>query len=404
MPNLPKLSTQRSATAARTVQQLKSILTTPYAIAAFVSIGFHVVVLAAVARSSSAAFAAFGEEGNGTETRTVPLVTLSPAEQGRLPNFNQPQLSSIPDITASTPLRNLPNSTLFNPSTSRLKTPSSSSSSLLNRNRPFNNPYIPRPNLAIRNTPSRSSQSSDRRSTPVTNIPVPPSVNERGLSEEEIKKRQLEIEEQQAAAAAAEQQEAANNPEPAPGLPELPEQTDDPTPEDTENTEDNLVAANPEAEIQMSRLEELQASSGVNYDETKTNPETIEENYALWETETPLEEEVTLQTTEATEPVSVGEGLNLLCNQAEPQNGEIGVLVAPDGTPINADILLSTGYETLNQAALDEGFNGRQYAETETATRYRIGVTLNYDHEATCTDAAEILENARANQQDAPAE
>ncbi|MBE9067791.1 hypothetical protein IQ260_14130 [Leptolyngbya cf. ectocarpi LEGE 11479] len=401
MPNLPKLSTQRSATASQAVQQLKSILTTPYAIAAFVSIGFHVVVLAAVARSSSAAFAAFGEEG-GSEPRTVPLVTLSPAEQGRLPNFNQPQLSSIPDITASTPLRNLPNSTLFNPSTSRLKTPSSSSSSRLNRNRPFNNPYIPRPNLAIRNTPSRSSQSSERRSTPVTNIPVPPSVNERGLSEEEIKKRQLEIEEQQEAAAA--EQEAANNPEPAPGLPDLPEQSDEPIAEDTEDVGDNVVAANPEAQIQLSRLEELQASSGVNYDETKTNPETIEENYALWETETPLDEEVTIQTTAETEPVAVGEGLNLLCNQAEPQNGEIGVLVAPDGTPINADILLSTGYADLNEAALDEGFNGRQYAETETATRYRIGVAVNYDHEATCANAAEILESARANQQEAAAE
>lgn len=398
MPNLPKLSTQRSATASRAVQQLKSILTTPYAIAAFVSIGFHVVVLAAVARSSSAAFDAFGEEGSGTETRTVPLVTLSPAEQGRLPNFNRPQLSSIPDITASTPLRNLPNPTIFNPpSGSRFKTPSRSSpsSSLLNRNRPFSNPYIPRPNLSIRNTPSRSSQSSERRNTPITNIPTPPAVNERGLSEEEIKKRQLEIEEQQAAAAAAEQ-ESTNTAEPAPGLPELPEQSDGPTP--PEDTEDNVVAANPEAEIQMSRLEELQASSGLNYDETRTNPETVEDNYALWETETPLEEEVAIQTTENTEPVIVGEGLNLLCNQAEPQNGEIGVLVAPDGTPINADMLLSTGYEALNQAALDAGVNGRQYAETETATRYRIGVAVDYNHEETCTNAAEILESARANQ------
>ncbi|MEM7064738.1 MAG: hypothetical protein AAF572_16465 [Cyanobacteria bacterium P01_B01_bin.77] len=399
MPNLPKLSTQRSVTAPQAVQQLKSVLTTPYAIAAFVSIGFHVVVLAAVARSSSAAFAAFGEDGTGSETRTVPLVTLSPAEQGRLPNFNQPQLSSIPDITASTPLRNLPNSTLFNPpSGSRLRPPSSGSSSLFNRNRPFNNPYIPRPNLSIRNTPSRSSQSSERRSTPITNIPVPPSLNERGLSEEEIKKRQLEIEQQQEAAAAAEQ-EAANTPEPASELPNLP---DGPIAEDTEDVDDNAVAANPEAEIQMSRLEELQASSGLNYNETKTNPETIEENYTLWETETPLEEDVALQTTEETEPVSVGEGLNLLCNQAEPQNGEIGVLVAPDGTPINADILLSTGYAALNQAALDEGFNGRAYAETETATRYRIGITVNYDHEATCTNAAEILESAQANQQEGP--
>lgn len=399
MPNLPKLSTQRSATAAKTAQQLKSILTKPYAIAAFVSIGFHVVVLAAVARSSSAAFAAFGEEGTGSETRTVPLVTLSPAEQGRLPNFNQPQLSSIPDITASTPLRNLPNSTLFNPSSSRIKPPSSGSSSLLNRNRPFSNPYIPRPNLSIRNTPSRSSQSSERRSTPVTNIPTPPSINERGLSEEEIKKRQLEIEEQQAAAA----EQEATNPEPAPGLPILPEQSDEPVAEDTEPTEDNVVAANPETEIQMSRLEELQAGSGLSHDETGTNPANIDENYALWETETPLEEEVAIQTAEETEPVSVGAGLNLLCNQAEPQNGEIGVLVAPDGTPINADILLSTGYDALNQAALDEGFNGRQYAETETATRYRIGVTVDYEHEATCTNAAEILESARANQQEAPA-
>lgn len=383
MPNSSQLSPQRLSSAPSSWQQLTKILTTPYAIAAFVSIGFHVVVFAVVARSSPAAFAAFGEDNTSNEERTVPLVTLSPSEQGRLPDFNRPQLPSIPDITSGTSLGALPNSTIFNRSGSRIISPSNRSASRFNRNRLSRTPYIPKPNYSIANTPSRSAQSSERRTTIITDIPNPPPDIETGLSDEEIKKRRLEIEAQQAAA----EQETPATPdtEEGPGLSELPDPADEPTaPEDP-------IAANPEPDTQVSRLEQLQATSKFQHNPDNTDPDLLEDNYTSWETATNDANEIAIQTSEEKGTLPVGEGFNFLCNQKPPQNGEVGILVAPDGTPIDAEILLSTGYDAINQDAKDTLVNKdtTEYPATETAMRYRVEITVEFDAE-TCTSEEQI--------------
>lgn len=397
MSNHPELSSNRSSLALSALHKIKGILTSPYGVAVIASLSFHGILFAAMPRFSSASFAAFSEESAETEPRTVPLVTLSPAEQGRLPDFNRSQLPPIPDVGSRPSIDNLPNastfnrSNIFNRSNSRITSPSFSRPSLLNRNRPFRNPYIPRPNLSITNTPSRSEQSSDRRTASITNIPKPPPSVARDLEDGQGTAAELELEQQQTNAE-TEQIEAAT------GLPELPDeqQSEQSIAAGEESSE---VAANPEAGIQPTQLERLQAK--FDYDPTDTTPEEVEANYQAWVTPTGEEEDADIDI-----PIAeIGE-LNLeanfnLCAANPPTNGEIGVLVAPDGTPSNPTVLRSTGYEYLNQAAVDTLMDS-EFPEADTAIRYPFEVVVDYDAE-TCRSADEILETVRNSQQNSAA-
>ena len=400
MSNQSELDSKRSSLANTALRKIREVLTSPYGVAAIASLSFHGILFAAMPRFSSASFAAFSEDGAAGEPRTVPLVTLSPAEQGRLPDFNRPQLPAIPDIGSRPPtIDNLPNAStlnrsnipnIFNRSNSQITTPPFSRPNLLSRNRPFRNPYIPRPDLSIRNTPSRSEQSSDRRTAAITNIPAPPPT---AVGNPETNPEQsagnLEPDQQQPP--------TAEIPEVPAGLPELPEQAEQPPETEGETPE---IAAISESDDQPSRLERLQAK--FNYDPSNTTPEEVEANYEAWitlpeEEETP---ELTIATAELGE-LTLDASYNL-CAANPPMNGAIGVLVAPDGIPSDPTVLRSTGYEYLNQAAIETLMNS-EFPETETAVRYPFEVIVNYDAES-CRSAEEILETVRNTQQNTAAE
>ncbi|EKV02105.1 Gram-negative bacterial tonB protein [Leptolyngbya sp. PCC 7375] len=399
MSNSPELSPQRPSLVKTTLRKVKELVTSPYGVAAIASLSFHGVLFAAMPRFSSASFAAFSEEEVADAApRTVPLVTLSPAEQGRLPDFNRSRLPAIPDINSRPSINNLPNASslnrsniftrpnIFNRSSSnRTTNPSLSSPNTLRRNRPFQNPYIPRPNISIRDTPTQSGQSRDRKTTTITIPAPPPSVVPEIDTDQDTLARELELEQQQAEQAAAEQTEANE------GLPDLPEQSDqEATSEDTENTE---VAANPEPTDQPTQLERLQAK--FNYDAESTTPEEVEDNYKAWEANTDSAIDGAVETAE------IG-ALNLdasfnLCAQNPPTNGEVGILVAPDGTPSNPTVLRSTGYDYLNQVAIDTLMDS-EFPATEQATRYPFELIVNYDAEA-CRSTEELLEIVRNDEQ-----
>lgn len=405
MSNSPELSPQRPSLVKTTLRKVKEIVTSPYGVAAIASLSFHGVLFAAMPRFSSASFAAFSEEEVAEAPRTVPLVTLSPAEQGRLPDFNRSRLPAIPDINSRPSVNNLPNASSLNrsniftrpnifnrSSNNRTTNPSLSSPNTLSRNRPFQNPYIPRPNISIRNTPTQSDQSRDRKTATITIPAPPPSVVPEIDTDQDTLARELELEQQQAEQAAAEQSE------PNEGLPELPDQSDqsdqEATAEDTENPE---VAANPEATDQPTQLERLQAK--FNYDAASTTPEEVEDNYQTWKEQTDSAIEGAVETAD------IGE-LNLdadfnLCAQNPPTNGEIGILVAPDGTPSNPTVLRSTGYDYLNQVAIDTLMNS-EFPATEQAIRYPFELVVNYDAE-TCKSAEELLEVVRNDEQSSTA-
>ncbi|MEL6936657.1 MAG: hypothetical protein AAFO59_08330, partial [Cyanobacteria bacterium J06607_17] len=86
-----------------------------------------------------------------------------------------------------------------------------------------------------------------------------------------------------------------------------------------------------------------------------------------------------------------------LCVATPPNDGLVGILVAPDGTPNESVVLRSTGYEYLNQAAVDTLLEESDFPETETAVRYPFEVLVSYDAE-TCQTSEEIIDTA----QDAP--
>ncbi|MEM1240874.1 MAG: energy transducer TonB [Cyanobacteria bacterium P01_H01_bin.26] len=385
----PELSPQNPSPDAlkKAVRQFKRVMTSSYGVAAIASLAFHGVLLTAIPRFSSVSFAAFDEE-NTAETRTVPLVTLSPTEQGRLPDFNRPQLPSIPDITSSTPLTKLPNPGILDRSSRFLSptAPSLSSPSRLSRNRVFRNPFITRPNFSIANTPSRSGQSSANRTTGLENIPPPPPGSELEIeTNRDTLERQLELEQQREQTAPENGADAA----------ELSDANDDisSTPGDME------LAAASETDG-ASQLEKLQAR--FNYSAEDTTDEEAEAAYAAWIEQTQGQSEDTIETVD-TEILTLEPGLNL-CAKDSPRNGAVGLLVAPDGSPVDAVVLRSTGYEYLNDEAL-EALVDSDFPETETPVRYAVEVVIDYDAE-TCRSFEDVLETVQNNEQTAaePAE
>ncbi len=381
MSNPPELSSKRSSLAINTLRQIKRILTSPYGVAAIASLSFHGILFAAMPRFSSASFAAFSEDNAPAEPRTVPLVTLSPAEQERLPDFNRSQLPSIPDISSPPPsIDNLPNastfnrSNIFNRSNSSITTPSFSRPSLLSRNRPFRNPYIPSPNLSIRDTPSRSEQSSDRRTAPITNIPKPPpSVVPDAETDQEPSIVDQELE--------PTTQEGTNEQvNPTAEEPSEPPAEDDGVETDSEDTQ----------LTQLERLERLRAK--FEYSTAKTDEDGVNDRYNDWIANTiDREDELTLETANIQALAPVDSGLRQCVDvEKEPSAGKVGLFIAPDGTASEADVLLSTGYEYLNQGVLDglrsnqealQELIGNDFPEAETPVPYVFEFEVEYDKE-----------------------
>lgn len=365
------------------LQRLKQLLVSPYGMAALASLSFHGVLFAAVPRFSSASFAAFSDENGTAEARTVPLVTLSAEEQGRLPNFNRPQLPSVPELPStnrnSTLLRNLPSASTLNPRSNIFNRYSSSnrttSPSIITGSR-FNNPY----NLPITNPPERSEDGKNRRDVAIV-IPPPPT--------ESTLETELEIENRQAEEAArADDSTPEQTEEVAEGLPDLPEDSNEVlAPEDSE------IAANAEAE--PTKLERLQAK--FQFDATNTTDEEALANYEQWITPSEEADDVAIAMAEPGE-LQIESGSNL-CVENPPTDGLVGVLVDPDGTPSDAVVLRSTGYDYLNQAVL-ETIVGNDFPETDTPVRYPFDVVVNYDAE-TCQSSEAILNTAQDTEQSA---
>ena len=256
--------------------------------------------------------------------------------------------------------------------------PSLSSPSRLSRNRVFRNPFITRPNFSIANTPSRSRQSSASRTTGLENIPPPPSGRELEIeTNRDTLERQIELEQQREA-----EQAAAENSSDAAEL------SDGSTPETPE------LAAASETDS-ATQLEKLQAR--FSYSAEDTTDEEAEAAYEAGIEQTQGQSEDTLETID-TEILALEPGLDL-CAQDSPRNGEVGILVAPDGSPIDAVVLRSTGYEYLNDEALGVLMDS-DFPETETPVRYAVEVVVDYDAE-TCRSLEDVLDTVQNNEQTA---
>jgi hypothetical protein len=382
---------------------------------------------------SKVSFAAFTnpELGDLTEERTVPLVQLSPAEQNRLPNFsaarfplspngqlpplNPPGLSSLPPTSGSrfpSPQgqlpggsRGLPNSRLGgrygsgSPSfgspglptyripapsgrTRVVRPPAPNSPDLVGRAgtppSPGANglPNLPGPNSADGNRPNGDGSGN---ALDLDSLRNPQPGNNTGNNTNDSAPNTGQASDLEPNST------AGNTPDTS---------TPDATPPDTSTEDspstDTEVAANPDPNAeQQSAINRLIAQ--YRFDPADTSEGDAASNRSSWLAEAQTKVgEATLQQADVTIPMDA----NIrLCVDNPPVDAAIGVLVGPDGKRIGDPVLLrSTGYERLNQAAL-QSIGGQSFEASDAPTAYAINIDVSYDRE-NCANASEIIGNA----------
>ena len=357
--------------------RIKQVCRSSYGVAALFSLGFHGLLFTIGPRVSSLSFDAFAE-GEAVDS-TVPLVTLNEADRARIPDFSQPQRrfdsidldSGLPNLDSSLPQADV-----------KIPTPPAPT---------FRSSFSPSYRLPITRTPSTSRFGSANRTTRLT-IPGAPRF---GTTSRDILERQQEIERRRAAELAEESAapaevspaessaEASGTGTAADLVPPSSEASDDPAAPD----EAPEVAVNTETSEHLAKLRQLQ--SKFTYSAENTTEEAAAENYENWLDQTAEDSDTVLTDAEPQE-ISLNADLRL-CADNPPTTGQIGLVVAPDGTLTDTTILRSTGYEYLNQAAIDS-LSETDFPETDTATRYPITVLVEYDEE-TCSQP-QVLENS----------
>ncbi|MEO1590702.1 MAG: hypothetical protein AAFU71_05355 [Cyanobacteria bacterium J06632_22] len=410
---MPKLRTRPHAKSPnpfvrRVLQPLGRLVQGPYGIAAIASISFHGVVFALGPAMSGVSIAAFGDgPGDGSE-RTVPLVELSAAEQGRLPDFSNRRTFSgrvpVPSTTPpSLPLQRTPQRSRLSTVPQRSTGLRRSSPSTLNRQRQQQNS-------------SRTPYVWDG-STRISRIPLPPSLAGQGLPEPRNSNpppQQPESDPDTAASTATTGPETAPD-NPTPDTPPEGTGTDlsleglqnppsveangeaegantGETPPDNnpnnnpnnnpgEGSEPSDITANNNPDPEQARLQALRDSLEWDATGTAADPTDISD----WVTS--LQE---IDDTIATAEARQGIDSNIrVCVDNPPADAIVGILVQPDGTLADTQLIQRTGYATTDQAALNAAL--AVVAPSEVPTAYKVDVSVGYDAEA-CVNPDTVLE------------
>lgn len=378
------------------LNQLLSTLRQPQWIAAILSLGFHGVLFAAGPSFSSLNTTALNNPD--LAERRVPLIELSPEEQGRLPDFSDPAYSLLPESnddlfslfppsgsslplnpesgsgsSFSVPTPRLPSSA-FPGSISPYRFPRSSI--VLPSRRP-SLPSIPRDSaVAQRPTPSSESAGSSAASTPTAESPdsaaQPETVNPNPSPEDGS----------QAGAA---------------GMP-------------AETTPLDPGEATPESQQASDLL------ARVEYSDTLTSESEVEFAKAAW-LQT-VKDKLGDGVVEAPEPITLQVPYSgRLCLSPEPTEGLLGLVAVPaetadetadetnPGSTLWTSVLKSTGYPFLNQAAeqVIQGMNQQADADGNTLepnTLYQVIVKVEYDSE-TCVSREALLQSRTAASEEA---
>ncbi|MEO0647477.1 MAG: TonB family protein, partial [Cyanobacteria bacterium J06650_10] len=74
-----------------------------------------------------------------------------------------------------------------------------------------------------------------------------------------------------------------------------------------------------------------------------------------------------------------------VCKENAPSTGLIGVVVNPDGSQENAEVLKSIGYDILNRQAL-AAIEYNEFEQPSQATQYQITIDVIYEPEG-CVEA-----------------
>lgn len=380
----------------RMVQPLGRLLQGPYGVAAIASIGFHGVVFALGPALSDVSIAAFGDGdgGNGGE-QTVPLVELSAAEQGRLPDFSNRRLAGrvpLPNSTPpSLPLQRTPQRSTFGNLPQRSAGLRRSTPSILDRQRTAPSSRV------SRNTPFVwSGRTGVLQPPPITDIPTPSETEQPPQADSEPAASTTTTGPDTAAENPTPDQDTnaeANGTDLSLSSLEDPQGTgangeatgEVPSPEG-EQTPD--TSASNEADPEQVRLQELRNS--LQWDEDGTDAG--EEEVDSWLASLQAVDE-TIIAAEVDPEIDVEANIRV-CVENPPTNAIVGVLVQPDGTIADATLVKRTGYDTTDQAALNAAEAAAAEAAAapaETPVAYQININIDHDAES-CIAPGSVLE------------
>ena len=376
----------------RVLQPLGRVLQGPYGIAAIASLSFHGVVFALGPTLAGVSIAPFDEGfGDDIGERTVPLVELSEAEQGRLPDFSARRSFTgrlpVPSTTPpSLPIQRTPQR-------SRLGSRPQRSTSI-RRSSPF---------IGQRTAPS-SGQNSNRRSSYIwdsSRIIRPPNIEtipnrstvESPPEEETASTTTTGPDTPNEATAPSTTTTAAAETDGTAGLdletlqnPQSIEGGDAPENESSNETPSEGESGNDGTEPENLDSNETDAyqllRDSLRWDATDTEAGDVEVSAWIAELQAADESIVAAE-------VAQGIDSNIrVCVETPPTDAIVGVLVQPDGTT-NATLIKRTGYAATDQAALNAATVAA--AQSETPTAYRVNIEVGYDAQ-NCTNPTDVLE------------
>ena len=371
------------------LNQLLKTARQPQWIAAFLSVGFHVVLFAAGPSFSSLGAAALGGSDPEGEARQVPLLELTPEEQSRLPDFSTPAYSLFPEG----------NDDLFS------LFPPSGDSLPLDSDLPFDSSLsIPTPRLPSSPFPTGISPYLGSTRPPIAISPrrstLPPIPRSSGLN---------------GPPTAVDPDAGTETPRAAaPGRPAGEAADLMPEGSGSENGADrgaNGGSAPLAAAPTPGQASDLLARH--EYDDAQTSADEVDIAKAAWRQS--LREKLGDNIAEVEEPIVLPITTpGRICMSPEPTNGLLGLVAVPneagDGLTLVTSVLKSTGYTLLNQRA-EQALRGLEQQTDEEGgalqpnTLYQVVLDVDYDSE-TCVSREALLQSRTADSDDSetPAE
>ena len=399
----------------------------PTGICVLLSVGAHVLLIAAGAQGSSSGGSGggglFDKFDEAAAEKIVPVTQLTPAERSRLPAFAQPR----PDPLSSSSLSSLdlppgllaPNATFGQGRTSLPagRMPSATPSRQFAATPPIDDvlrqlkarvaapPTRPQTPLSI-NIPRRTPTAAYIQPESSVIVPPIPTGNTNGSttvlpsgSAADLGKPdssglpQLESQSTQDILARLQgaQGQPATTPEKTPTT-SAGENNGEPTEAPSETNAggetgsvDTPVGNNGSDEVATlapdpANGDAAELQDDLTYDSRLTTDEAVAEKVAAW-TEAVVAAKGTLPQVETQVPIKAA---FKACRTNPPIDGLIGVIVNPGGEIETTDILRSTGYETLNLRA-QKAIKNYDFSDVDKTTDYRVTVKVNYDEDG-CVD------------------
>ncbi|PZO15270.1 MAG: hypothetical protein DCF25_13825 [Leptolyngbya foveolarum] len=400
----------------------------PTGIGVLLSVGAHVLLIAASAQGSSGGnggglFSAFDE---AAEEKIVPIVQLTPAERSRLPAFAQPQRDPLSSSSLSSldlpPGLLAPNASLGQgrPFVPAGRMPSTTTPRQFAATPPIDDvleqikarvaAVPPRPQTPVSiNIPRPTPPSAYIRPEPSVIVPPPPPGGANGrttvLPGSASDLGQLDssglpqLESQSTQDILARLQAIQGQPVPTPDkTPTTDEGNGAPVEAPSEAIADERTEG-VEIPIENSGSDKVttlaldpadgdavELQDNLAYDSRLTSDEAVIKKVKAW-SDTVVADLGALPQAEA--EVTINAAFKA-CRTNPPINGLMGVIVNPGGAIETFDVLKSTGYGTLNLRA-QEKIRNYDFSDVNEMTDYRVIVKVNYDADG-CVDVEGLRE------------